>query len=71
MNVFTGDISSFDLLKEYYSTADRIISIEMFEHMKNYQLLLKKISNWMKCGGYLFVHIFTARECQGHFQKGG
>ena len=70
VNVFTGDISTFDLPKEYYGIADRIISIEMFEHMKNYELLLKKVSNWMKSGGYLFIHIFTARECPGHFQKG-
>ena len=70
INVFTGDISTFDLPKEYYNSADRIISIEMFEHMKNYQLLLKKISNWLKSGGYLFIHIFTSRECPGHFQKG-
>ena len=31
--------------------ADRVISIEMFEHMKNYELLMKKVSNWIKPGG--------------------
>lgn len=31
--------------------ADRVISIEMFEHMKNYQLLMKKVSNWIKPEG--------------------
>jgi cyclopropane-fatty-acyl-phospholipid synthase len=36
-----------------------VLSIEMFEHMKNYSLLMKKISTWLKEGGKLFVHIFT------------
>ena len=46
-----GDIVTFDLPKEHYGTADRVISIEMFEHMKNYELLLAKISNWIKPDG--------------------
>jgi cyclopropane-fatty-acyl-phospholipid synthase len=69
--VFTGDISSFDLPKdEYYGWADRVISIEMFEHMKNYQLLMKKVSNWIKPGGKLFIHIFTSLEVPGHYESG-
>lgn len=38
---------------------DRAVSVEMFEHMRNYQTLLKRISGWLKPGGTLFVHIFT------------
>ena len=34
-----------------YGWADRVITIEMFEHMKNYQLLLQKVSNWIKPSG--------------------
>lgn len=41
---------------------DRIISIEMFEHMKNYRLLLEKISRILRPGGKLFVHIFSHRQ---------
>ena len=71
VNVLTGDIVTFDLpKKEYYSMADRVISIEMFEHMKNYQLLLNKVSKWVKPGGKLFIHIFTHREFPGHYEKG-
>ncbi len=52
VKVFTGDIVTFDLpQQEYYGKADRIISIEMFEHMKNYELLLRKVSNWLKPQG--------------------
>jgi cyclopropane-fatty-acyl-phospholipid synthase len=41
---------------------DRVVSVEMLEHMRNYQTLLKRISTWLKPGGTLFVHIFTHRE---------
>ncbi|MGC3981073.1 MAG: cyclopropane-fatty-acyl-phospholipid synthase family protein [Steroidobacteraceae bacterium] len=41
---------------------DRVVSVEMFEHMRNYQVLLQRISTWLKPGGTLFVHIFTHRE---------
>ena len=40
---------------------DRVISIEMFEHMRNYHLLLKRIAGWLKPEGKLFVHIFCNR----------
>jgi cyclopropane-fatty-acyl-phospholipid synthase len=39
----------------------------MFEHMKNYQILLERISKWLKPDGKLFVHIFTHRENAYHY----
>ncbi|KAG2428146.1 hypothetical protein HXX76_011826 [Chlamydomonas incerta] len=47
---------------------DRIVSIEMFEHMKNYQRLLRKISGWLGAEGKLFVHIFLHRTTPYHFE---
>ena len=47
---------------------DRVVSVEMFEHMKNYDLLLGRISNWLKPDGKLFVHIFTHREYAYHYE---
>jgi cyclopropane-fatty-acyl-phospholipid synthase len=41
---------------------DRVLSIEMFEHMKNYQALLARIASWLKPHGLLFVHVFSHRE---------
>ena len=38
---------------------DRIVSVEMFEHMRNYETLLRRIAGWLKPDGTLFVHIFT------------
>lgn len=48
---------------------DRVISIEMFEHMKNYQKLLAKVSSWLRPGGKLFVHIFTHATTAYHFDE--
>ena len=39
-------------------TFDRIVSIEMFEHLSNYKLLFEKLDSWLKKDGYIFVHIF-------------
>jgi cyclopropane-fatty-acyl-phospholipid synthase len=40
---------------------DRVVSVEMFEHMRNYELLMQRIASWLKPAGTLFVHIFTHR----------
>ena len=38
---------------------DRVVSVEMFEHMRNYETLLGRVASWMNPGATLFVHIFT------------
>lgn len=40
----------------------------MFEHMKNYRELLRRVSTWLKPGGKLFVHIFVHRHMPYHFE---
>jgi len=49
---------------------DRVMSIEMFEHMKNYSSLLSKVNGFLKTGGKLFVHIFTHKDFAYHFEDG-
>ena len=46
---------------------DRVVSVEMFEHMKNYQELMGRIGRWLRPDGRLFVHIFTHRQHAYHF----
>ncbi|HEV7716302.1 MAG TPA: cyclopropane-fatty-acyl-phospholipid synthase family protein, partial [Steroidobacteraceae bacterium] len=41
---------------------DRVVSVEMFEHMRNYEVLLARVASWMKPAATLFVHIFTHKE---------
>ncbi len=50
---------------------DRVVSVEMFEHMRNYELLLARISGWMAPRATLFVHIFTHREYAYPFEVRG
>jgi len=38
---------------------DRVVSVEMFEHMRNYEILMNRIAGWLAPSGTLFVHIFT------------
>lgn len=47
---------------------DRVVSVEMFEHMKNYRELLRRVASWMAEGGKLFVHIFTHVRFAYHFE---
>lgn len=58
IKVITSDINVLEMEKQF----DRIISVEMFEHMRNYELLLAKVSSWMKPDAKLFIHIFTHKE---------
>ena len=50
---------------------DRCVSVEMFEHMRNYQTLLGRIAQWLKPGGKLFVHIFAHRTLMYPFETAG
>jgi cyclopropane-fatty-acyl-phospholipid synthase len=43
---------------------------DRFEHMKNYDQLLKKVYGFLKPDGNLFVHIFTHKDFTYHFEKG-
>lgn len=57
VTVITADINSLELPGEF----DRIMSVEMFEHMRNYPALFSKLAPHLKPGGCLFVHIFCHR----------
>ncbi len=47
---------------------DRIVSIEMFEHMKNYRQLFAKVARWLADDGRVFVHVFANRQLAYHFE---
>lgn len=60
LRIVTADINDFDALAINGSQRfDRIVSVEMMEHVRNYQLLLQRIASWLNPAGLLFVHIFT------------
>lgn len=58
LEIVTQDVNKFEIDRKF----DRIVSIEMFEHMRNYEKLLGRISGWLKPEGKLFVHIFTHKN---------
>lgn len=70
-NVEVRTVNMVDYQGEGEAEFDRVVSVEMFEHMKNYELLMKRISGWLKPGGALFVHIFTHREYAYHYVADG
>ncbi|KAJ4302676.1 hypothetical protein N0V90_001565 [Kalmusia sp. IMI 367209] len=67
LTVITGDVVDYEFEAESF---DRVVSIELFEHMKNYQLLLEKVSRALKPGGKLFVHIFCHKDTPYDFEGG-
>ncbi len=67
-NVTVKTVNMIDYRGEGESIFDRVVSVEMFEHMKNYQLLLGRISDWLKPDGKLFVHIFTHKDISYHYE---
>jgi cyclopropane fatty-acyl-phospholipid synthase-like methyltransferase len=65
--IITADVNTHDFGEDV--RFDRILSIEMLEHMKNYQALFKKISTWLKSPESLFfTHIFCHRSTPYHFE---
>ena len=67
LKVVTCDINDFETVQSF----DRIVSVEMFEHVRNHRKLMNRISNWLKPDGKLFVHIFCHRELTYKFQNEG
>ena len=64
VTALTADVADLegDVRFDHMAKFDRVISIEMFEHMKNYQRLLRRIAALLKPEGKLFVHVFSHRE---------
>lgn len=67
IEVITCDMNDFATEEQF----QRVVSVEMFEHMRNYQKLLKKIASWLDAGGKLFVHVFTHQKYAYPFETEG
>jgi cyclopropane-fatty-acyl-phospholipid synthase len=67
IRVLTRDMNDFEIDDRF----DRIVSVEMFEHMRNYEVLFGKISRWLKPGGQFFMHIFCHRNAPYAFIDNG
>jgi len=58
LTIITCDMNEFTIDQSF----DRVVSVEMFEHMRNWDKLLKKVAGFLKPQGKLFIHIFTHRQ---------
>jgi len=68
VHVLTQDVNTLAMAAGQF---DRCVSIEMFEHVRNYQVLMQRIAGWLVPGGKLFVHIFAHRELAYPFETAG
>lgn len=67
LEVITEDMNRFQIDRAF----DRVVSVEMFEHMRNYERLLRQIRGWLRPQGRLFVHIFCHRTFAYPFETEG
>lgn len=68
VRVLTCDVSRLALEAGGF---DRCVSVEMFEHVRNHALLMRRIAAWLRPGGKLFVHIFAHRHAAYPFETAG
>jgi cyclopropane-fatty-acyl-phospholipid synthase len=68
VEVLTRDVNHLQLDPGRF---DRCVSVEMFEHVRNYRHLLRRIAGWLVPGGKLFVHIFAHRSLMYPFETDG
>ena len=67
VTVLTADMNDFAIEEKFH----RIVSLEMFEHMRNYRVLFERISKWLTDDGKFFMHIFCHRETPYEFEDRG
>lgn len=64
LEIVTADMNAFETDLRF----DRIVSVEMFEHMSNWAALLERIRTWLAPDGRLFVHVFSHRDAPYRFR---
>jgi len=67
LEIITADMNTFQPDEQF----DRVVSIEMFEHMRNYKILLSRIKSWLNPEGKLFIHIFCHQKYPYFFENEG
>lgn len=65
LTILTADVNEFDPGR----TFDRVMSVEMFEHMRNWSELLGRVAKWLKPDAKAFIHVFTHRTLAYRFEN--
>jgi cyclopropane-fatty-acyl-phospholipid synthase len=64
LQVITCDMNDFDISERF----DRIVSVEMFEHIRNWPRLFGRVAGWLRPGGQFFMHVFCHRALPYPFE---
>ena len=67
VDVVTADMNRFDTVERF----DRVVSVEMFEHMRNWRALFGRVHEWLRPGGLFFMHVFCHRSTPYEFTDEG
>jgi cyclopropane-fatty-acyl-phospholipid synthase len=65
VEVLTGDMNAFTTDRRF----DRIVSVEMFEHMRNWQRLFERVASWLRPDGAFLLHVFCHRELAYRYEN--
>jgi len=65
LEIQTRDMLDFTIDRKF----DRVMSVEMFEHLKNYEVVFSRIASWLKDDGQFFVHVFTHKDYAYHYEN--
>jgi cyclopropane-fatty-acyl-phospholipid synthase len=65
LDVITADMNVFGTKKRF----DRVVSVEMFEHMSNWRALFERVKGWLEPEGRAFIHVFTHRSSPYRFDQ--
>ncbi len=67
VKVITADMRVFAIKEKF----DRVISVEMFEHLRNYECVFRRVASWLAPQGKAFVHVFCHRDRPYLFEMDG
>ena len=67
VEVVTADMNAFEPRRVF----DRVVSVEMLEHMRNYEALLERVASWLEPGGLFFAHVFSHRHAAYPYEDRG
>lgn len=67
LEVRTADINALTIAEQF----DRIVSVEMLEHVRNYQMVFENLAKWLRPDGEVFIHIFCNRSLLYPFEDKG
>jgi cyclopropane-fatty-acyl-phospholipid synthase len=67
LEVITADMNAFDTESRF----DRVVSVEMFEHLRNWRRMFQRVHGWLRPGGRFFMHVFCHRDTPYLFEDRG